>query len=204
MASDPWEGCMITLSKELVAAIRPQKRLLKLIWVGIFPTFGIYSYLAWLRSKQAIESASASNQLLIMAGMMGIMMLVLSLALRWFSLSPRAIANVARGKPSLLNNLLSGNTQRPVVPVPEGLSEAEQRLYAYSRKSFVHMLICWGLLQNCALFGMILPPVQYQPMASIVAGLLSAGCMFFHFPRIQPAFVAGLELAEFEGGLYRD
>lgn len=194
----------MTLSEELVAAIRPQERLLKLIWVGIFPTFGIYSYLAWLRSKEAAESASASNQLLIIAGMMGIMMLIVSLALRWFFLSPRTIANVVRGRPSLLNNLLSANTPPSVVPVPEGLSEAEQRLYAYNRGLFNCMLICWGTVNTCALFGMILPPVQYQPAASIVAGLLSAGWMFFHFPRIQHAFVAGLELAEFEGGLYRD
>lgn len=194
----------MTLSDELVAAIRPQERLLKLIWVGIFPTFGIYCHVAWLRSKEAVESASASNQLLIMAGMLGIMMLVLSLALRWFLLSPRAIANVVRGKPSPLLNLFIRSTEQASLPAPEGLSEAEQRLFEYSRKSFVHMLICWGLLQNCALFGMVLPPVQYQPTASIVAGLLSAGCMFFHFPRIQHAFAAGLELAEVEGGLNRD
>ncbi len=92
----------MTLSKELIVAIRPQERLLTLIWVRIFPTFGIYSYITWIRSKEAVGSASASDQLLI------------------------------------------------------------------------------------------------------VAGLLSAGCMLFHFPRIQHAFVAGLELAEFDNGLHRD
>lgn len=195
---------MMTLSEELVEAIRPQERLLMLIWVGVFPSFGIYSYVAWLRSKEAAESASTSDSLLMMAVVLGITMLIVSLALRWLFLSPRAIANVVRGKPALLLNLFMGSAPSSSSPAPDGLNEAEQRLYAYSRGLFSSMLVCWGTVNTCALFGMIFPPIHYQPVAAIVAGLLSAGCMLFHFPRIQHAFVAGLELAEFENGLRRE
>ena len=65
-------------------------------------------------------------------------------------------------------------------------------------------MVQWGMVNACALFGMILPSGHYQSMAAIAGGALSAACMVFNFPGILRAFASGLELADYEKDMQRD
>lgn len=200
---------MKTLSMELATAIRPLEMKLKLLWVGVFPAFGIYVFIAWQRSETGSETALASSQLLPIAVLLCLTVLAQSFVYRWFILSPRGIANMLNGKQPVWLKVMA-NPESPKSRAVlkqeylEVLQGNERKLYQYSSCLFSAVLIQWGMVNTCALFGMILPPVQYQPMGAIIAGILSAACMLFHFPSIGRSFTAGLDLAEFEQGMRRD
>lgn len=200
---------MRTLSNELVAAIKLRELMLKLIWVGIFPSFGIYVFVAWNSAKAGHETAVGSSPMLPVAVLLALFVLVLSFVLRWLTLSPRGIANMLKGKQTFWLKMISypASTQVGTTvnqEVLDALKGDELKLYEYSAFLFNALLIQWGMVNTCALFGMILPPLQYQPVAAITAGVLSAACMLLHFPSIQRSFAAGLELADFEQGMSRD
>jgi hypothetical protein len=197
-----------TISNELVAAIRPLETKLKLMWIGVFPAFGIYAFLAWKRSVQGSETAIASDQMLPIAAFLGVAVIVQSFAYRWFTLSPRGICRILQGRmPFWLKRMANPDSPKARAMLKqeylERLDGNELKLYEYSGCLFSAVIIQWGMVSTCALFGMILPPVQYQPLAAIVAGLLSAACMLFQFPNIGSSFAAALELAEFEKGIFR-
>ena len=200
---------MKTLSKELAEAIRPLEMKLKLLWIGVFPVFGIYIFIAWQQAMRGRENAGSSPQMLMIAVFLCLTVLVQSLVFRWLTLSPRAITKVLSGNyPVWLKMVANPDSPKAkAVLKPEyldALEGDERKLYEYSSCLFSSIIIQWGMVNTCALFGMILPPVQYQPMAAIIAGVLSAGCMLFHFPSIGRTFVAGLELAEFEKCMHRE
>jgi len=133
------------------------------------------------------------------------MVLVMSFVLWWYTLSPRGIVKMLKGEqPSWLKALFktkqgsaSGIMKQEHVDALEG---HELSLYEYSTGLFANILIQWGLLNTCALFGMILPSHAYQPTAAAIASGLAAVCLLFQFPNIGTRLAAGLELAEFEGG----
>lgn len=200
---------MKTLSKELSEAIRPLEVKLKLLWIGVFPAFGIYAFIAWQRSKMGSETAISSPQMLPIAVFLGLTVLAQSFVYRWFTLSPRAIVNLLNGQqPAWLKMMANPDSPKAKAVLKQEYLDAlqgdERKLYEYSSCLFSAVIIQWGIVNTCALFGMILPPVQYQPMAAVISGLLSAVCMLFHFPSIGNAFVTGLELAEFEHGMHRE
>lgn len=200
---------MKTLSKELVTAIRPLEMKLKLLWVGVFPAFGVYVFIAWQNSEQGSEMVVSSPQMLPIAVLLCLAVLAQSLVYRWFTLSPRGIANILNGKqPVWLKKMVNPESPKAKAVLKQEYLEVlqgnERKLYEYSGCLFNAVIIQWGMVNTCALFGMILPPAQYQPMAAIIAGILSAACMLFLFPSIGRFFAAGLDLAEFEQGMHRD
>ena len=201
---------MKTLSDELTAAIRPLEWKLKLLWVGVFPSFGIYIFLAWKRAQLGSETAAAAfPQMLMIAAFLGLTVLAQSFLYRWYTLSPRAIANMLAGRqPALIKRLAhpkSPKVRAVIKPdILERLDGEERTLYEYSNCLFNVILCQWGMVNTCALFGMILPPLKYQPLAAIIAGCLSTACMLLHFPSIGNSFAAGLELVEFEKSMRRD
>ena len=200
---------MKTLSKELAKAIRPLEMRLKLLWIGTFPAFGIYVFIAWQQATRGRENKIASPQMLMIAVLLGVTVLVQALACRWLTLSPRAIVKVLNGNQPVWLKMIANpdSPKAKAVLKPEYLDMLEgdeRKLYEYSSCLFSTIIIQWGMVNTCALFGMILPPVQYQPMAAIIASVLSAGCILFHFPCIGRSFAAGLELAEFEKGMHRE
>lgn len=200
---------METLSKKLATAIRPLEIKLKLLWIGVFPSFAIYVYIAWQRSQMGSETAIASPQMLPIAVLLCLLVLAQSFVYRWFTLSPRAIAKVLQGKqPVWLKITVNSDAPKARAVLKQEhldvLEGDERNLYKYSSCLFSTVIIQWGMVNTCALFGMMLPPAQYQPLAASTAGVVSAACMLFHFPGIQRSFTAGLELAEFERGMRRD
>lgn len=200
---------MKTISNELAQAIQPLETKLKLLWIGGFPCFGIYIYIAWNNSVKGGENAISSPQMLPIAIFLGMLVLVQSFTFRWFTLSPRAIMKVLRGKkPVWLKEIANPDSPQARATLKQHhldlLEGDELKLYEYSACLFGSILVQWGMINTCALFGMILPTVQYQPMAAIVAGMLSAACMLFQFPTIGSAFAASLELTEFERGINRE
>ena len=200
---------MKILSKELAEAIRPLEMRLKLLWIGVFPAFGIYVFIAWQQAMRGRENETSSPQMLMIAVLLGLTVLVQSLAYRWFTLSPRAIVKVLNGNQPVWLKMIANPDSPKAKAVQKSkyldtLEGDERKLYEYSSCLFNTIIIQWGMVNTCALFGMILPPVQYQPMAAIIAGVLSAGCMLFHFPAIGRSFAVGLELAEFEKGMHRE
>jgi hypothetical protein len=192
----------------LEQAIRPLETRLKLLWIGVFPAFGIYAFLAHTRAAHGAESGGTASQMLPISVFLGLTVLVQSFVLRWFTLSPRAIVKMLKGTCPLWVRVISNArySQTPVLKQDalEMMNGDERKLYEYSACLFGSILVQWGLINTCALFGMILPPVQYQPLAAIVAGVLSAACMLFQFPSIGSSFAAALELTEFERGINRE
>ena len=142
------------------------------------------------------ETAIASSQMLPIAVSLGLIVLAQSFIYRWLTLSPRAIAKVVGGnQPVWLKMMANPDSPKArAVLKPDVMAKLEGnelKLYKYSTCLFSTVIVQWGMVNTCALFGMILPPVQNQPSAAIIAGILSAASMLFHFPGIQRAFAAG-------------
>lgn len=202
-------GDMNKLSSELTAAIKPLETRLRLLWIGVFPTFAIYVFLAWQRVQTGSNASTASPQLLMIFALISVMALVEAFVFRWFTFSPRAIANLLNGKqPALIKALANPDSPKArAMQNPEILDRLEgpeRRLYEYSGCLFSVMFIQWGMVSTCAIFGMILPSAEHQPWAAVATGAASACCMLFFQPAIRRAFAAGLELAEFEKGLHKE
>ncbi|VGO21082.1 hypothetical protein [Pontiella sulfatireligans] len=200
---------MKTISNELAAAIKPLEMKLKLMWFGVFPVSGIYIFIAWKQASEERGTAIVSNQMLPIAVVLGLMVLLQSFVCRWFTLSPHGLVKVVSGKqPAWLKRIANPESPQAKAALKQehidALEGDELKLYQYSGCLMSAVLIQWGLVNTCALFGMMLPPVQCQPAGAIVAGVLSATCMLFHFPNIGSAFASGLELAEFEKGMNRE
>lgn len=196
------------ISADLNAAIRSLEIKLRLLWIGVFPSFGIYAFLASLRAGREMEPALAGIQQMPLVSLLGLIVLVQSFVYRWFVLSPRGIALVLQGRrPSWLNFISNPCSPRGRAMLNQKyldkLEGDELKLYEYSSGLFNSIIIQWGLINTCALFGMVLPPQQYQPHAAIIAAIVSSICLLLQFPGIGRSFAAGLELAEFERGMKR-
>jgi len=195
---------MKTISNELARAIQPLETKLKLLWFGQFPALAIYVFIASRRAANGEGGAMASSQMLSILGMQAGMVLAMSFVLWWYTLSPRGIVKMLKGEqPFWLKTFFNakpgsaaGTMKQEHVDALEG---HELSLYEYSTGLFSTILVQWGLLNTCALFGMILPSHAYQPTAAAIAAGLSAICLLFQFPNIGTRFATGLELAEFEG-----
>ncbi|MCF7817878.1 MAG: hypothetical protein K9M54_08350 [Kiritimatiellales bacterium] len=199
---------MRQLSLELKRALKPLETKLKLMWVGVFPSFGIYVFLASNRAARGNESAITSSQMMPIVVFLTILVLVMSFVQRWFTLSPQGIVKVLdKQQPGWLKAVSNPDSSQSRAILKQEYLDAldgdELKLYEYSSCLYGRILVQWGLVNTCALFGMILPPIQYQPFAAIVAAVVSSVSMFFHYPNIGSSFAAGLELFELDRGINR-
>ena len=195
---------MRAISDTLAKAIRPLETKLKLIWFGQFPALAIYVLVASKRVANGTSGVETSSQLLPIFGMQAGMVLLMSFVLQRYTLSPRGIVKILKGAQPLWLKALFNTKQRTSAESLKqehvnALEGHELTLYNYSTGLFPVVLIQWGMLNTCALFGMILPSNAHQPTAAAIAAGLAAIGLLFQFPNLGSRFAEGLELAEFEG-----
>ena len=197
---------MKQISNVLNQSISSFEKLLKLIWFGQFFSLGIYVFIGFKRASEMGSKALEVSSVAPIFGFFGVVVLLVSFGLRWFTFSPKALAKIcSSGLPKWISFISTQISMNPVTfneQTHSELNEAERNLFEYARKLFPIFLIQWGCAHTAALYGMIIP--SPQPLGVIVGASATAIAMFFHFPNIKTRFSQGLELAEFERGMNRN
>ena len=137
------------ISDQLRAALRPLRLLYSLMWAVPFINFGMYYFIAHLLTSQEPVAAATHDQTVsVLFGVMAGVCLLAGLGLKSVLFSQR------RAQRFLSRRTLATED------TPGGLTPEDHALAELARRGFVFYIISLGMVNACAMFGMILTMMQ--------------------------------------------
>jgi len=183
---------MNRLSEALSERVMQIDRLLKLCWLGLLSSLGIYVFIAYKIEHTSILPHQSELVFIFIFALIGIMFMVMSLWLRYVLISPRAVAKYLDDKePSWIYSLISSprNVENNSV---SGLDDIENKMLSYAIKSQMLQMILWGMLNSTAVFGLVLSILLSQPPVTIAFVVPVFVVALAQYPNTRSLLEAGL------------
>jgi len=184
---------METISKELSLLIKRTDLLLKLFWGGNFISYGLFVFISFNAISMNKEAPQDNLNLILLFSFLGILACTASFAFRHFMLSPVAIIRYLNGK---YPKFLLGSRKFPIpkanAEIAKTLSAEEQLLFEFSTNCFNTFCLSFGLLNACAVFGLMLAMMTRTPYFSVFFSVFAALLLLCQFPSLKRLFEAAL------------
>lgn len=161
------------VSDKLKALVRPTALLMAVVWAGEFLTFCVYYFIVRVSATQEQAGATEGDTVLLAVfGLMGAASLVAGVVFRWYIFSQRRA-----------RTFLSREPGEATGPVAE-LTREEQNLLLMARQTFPLYLMSLGMVNSCALFGLVLALIGRSPDVFSVFAVAAAVAWGLCFPRL--------------------
>ena len=162
---------MNSLSETLLKPVVKIDQLLKLCWLGILGSQGIYVFIAYKLPHESASHHQSEMIFISIFSLIGIMFMVMSLWLRHVLISPRAVARYLDDKgPLWIYKFINSSYRYPhggMNDMPSDLDDTERKMLSYAIKSQMLQIILWGMLNSTAVFGLLLSILLSQPSITI-------------------------------------
>lgn len=162
------------ISENLRKAVRPTSMLLTTVWLGELSTFAVYYLVVWMMSRHDGPAPAGDSVLPILFGALAAACVFGGIGFRFFAFSQ-----------GLARKLLSREQAGPALPGIDGLTEDERQLACLARGVFPMYVMALGMINSCAVFGMVLAMVLRDAglfVPFVVAAMV--GCAL-SFPRLE-------------------
>lgn len=162
------------ISEQLRKVVRPVSTLLTVIWAAECGSLVVYYLIAWYVSRQEAGASANVPMLPIVFGAIAAMSLLAGIAVKFFAFSQ------ARAR-QLLGQAPTG----PQLAGVDELTEDEQKLARLAAGLQPLYIMSLGMINSCALFGMVLAVIQHDAhlfVPFMVASMV--GCVT-NFPRVD-------------------